>query len=259
MKNTFNKLNARFAKFGGPLFLEGNDVYTSDSVKAHPLGTQAFGQHGKIFRYASVGGSSLVAGNLLQSAAIDTQFNDMAVTATAIVLPQNGVQTVNVTNGTTTVVVNDWVDGSLLTSVTPDLGNEYTILGITGTLTSGGALVITVDHPLTTAWTTSTKVTMRKNPWSGVIQFPASTQTGIPVGVATYPITNAQYGWVQTHGIASVASDGQTFAVGSDVGTPSATAGCVTVYAAGTTHARVGSVLEANNIGKQISVFLQID
>lgn len=258
MKN-FTKLNARFAKFGGPLMLEGNDVYTTDTTKQHPLGTRAYADGGKIFRYALAGGSTLTAGNLLQAAAVDTQFTDMAVLASPIVLPYNGIQTVNVTNGSTTVVPNQYVDGQLLVSVTPDLGSEYTILGITGTLTTGGALVVTVDHPLATAWTTSTKVTMKPSPYAGVVQFPASSQTGIPVGVATYAITNAQYGWVQTHGQASVASDGQTFAVGSDVGTPSATAGCVTVYAAGTTHARVGFVQQASNIGKQISVFLQID
>lgn len=260
MKNfELNILNERFAKFGGPLFLEGNDVYANDTVAQHPIGAQAYADQGKIFRYSLVGGVTLVSGNLLQEAAQDTQFENMAVLASPIILAQNGAQTVNVTNGSTTVVPSAYVAGSLLVSVTPDLGSDYTILGITGTLTTGGALTVTVDHPLATAWTTSTKVTMKKSPWSGVIQAPASTQTGIAVGVANWAIPTATYGWVQTHGQASVLSDGSTFAVGSEVGTPSGTAGCATVYAAGTTHMKIGYARQAAATGKQISVFLTID
>ncbi len=254
------KILERYAKFGRVPMLEAQDIYASDTVQNFPIGTLAFADYGqKMFRYAKVGASALVAGNLLQEAAEDTQFEDMAVTASPIVLVQNGSQTVNITNGTTTVVPADFVGGSVVVSVTPDLGHEYTILGITGTLTSGGALVVTLDHPLTTAWTTSTKVTMKKNPWSGVIQAPATTPTGMAVGVAPWAIPASAYGWVQTHGLAQVLSDGSTFAVGSEVGTPSGTAGCATVFAAGTTHQQIGVVRQAADSGKNISVFLQID
>jgi hypothetical protein len=255
------KINERFAKFAPPLFLSSQDIYSQDTVANHLIGTMAYATEGRIFRYALVGGSSLVVGNLLQQAVEDTQFENMAVTASAQVLPQNGLQLVNITNGTTTVVPAAYLGGHLgvYTAGGEALGYDYDILGITGTLTSGGALVVTVDHPVSAAWTTSLKVVMSKSPWSGVIQAPATTQTGIAVGVATYPITNAYYGWVQSHGPASVLSDGSTFAVGSDVGTPSGTAGCVTVFAAGTTHQRVGVVRMAAASGHCIPIFLQID
>ncbi len=254
------KLLERYAKFSRVLTLEGQDVYSSDTVQNHPIGTVAFADYGsKMFRYSLVGGSNLVAANVLQEAAEDTQFENMAVLASPIILPQAGAQTVNITNGTTTVVPSDFIGGSVVVYTTPDLGKEYTILGITGTLTSGGALVVTLDHPLTTAWTTSTKVVMKKNPWSGVIQEPATTPTGMAVGVAPWAIPTATYGWVQTHGPAQVLSDGSTFAVGSEVGTPSGTAGAATVFAAGTTHQCIGVVREAAASGHAISVFLQID
>lgn len=237
------------------------DLYSSSTTPlgAYQVGEFIFGANGKGFRHVLAGGSALVVGNLLQESAQDTQFENMAVTATSI--NTNGIQTLNITNGTTTVTDNAFRGGSIsvYTAGGEAIGYEYTILGVTGTLTSGGAMVVAVDHPIGTAWTTSLKVNMKRSPWSGVIQFPATTQTGIPVGVAIYPIAAGEYGWVQTKGVCGVLSDGSTFAVGSDLGTPSGTAGAVTVFAAGTTHARVGVSRQAAAAAHAISALLQID
>lgn len=238
--------------------LSSVDLYasTTEVPSGYSLGDIQFGPNGKAFRLVLAGASALVTGNLLQSAANDTQFDDMAVPAAVAI--NTWEQGVTITNGTTAVLANQFVGGSLVVSVTPGLGEEYTIVGH-GTATSGSAWVLYLDRPLRTAWTTSTKVSVRRSPWSGVIQFPATTQTGIPVGVAQYAIPAATYGWVQTKGVGGVLSDGSTFAVGSEVGTPSGTAGAVTVYAAGTTHARVGTTLRAAASGKTIQVNLNID
>jgi hypothetical protein len=237
------------------------DLYNSTTVQAGPyeVGQLVFGTNGKAFRYALAGASALVVGNLLQESAQDTQFENMAVTATSV--NTNGIQTLNITNGTTTVTDNAFRGGSVsvYTAGGEAVGYEYTILGVNGTLTSGGALTVTVDHPIGTAWTTSLKVNMKRSPWSGVIQAPATTQTGIAVGVAIYPTPAAAYGWIQTHGVCAVLSDGSTFAVGSGLGTPSGTAGCVTVFAAGTTHMLVGHSRQAAASAHAISALLQID
>ncbi len=257
-KFTFTKLQARYARFAPPIFLEAQDLYATDTVQNHPLGTMAFGSNGKIFRYAQAGASNLVIGNLLQARAQDTQFENMAVLASASVAVQNGAQTVSVTNGSTAVAANDFVGGSVHVYTTPDLGGEYGILGHTTDASGSATLTLTLDRPLTTSWTTSTKVVMKWNPWFKVIQFP-TTQTSIPVGVALTALTAGSYGWVQTHGMTTVLSDNSTFAVGTEVGTSLATAGAVGVNVAGTTHATVGYALEANASGHGIAVFLKID
>lgn len=244
----------------GPGFLSFEDLYTTfpDIPSGYSLGMKAYGGKGEIFRFALAGGTTLVQGNLLQTKANNTQFDDMAVLSTAIALGGT-VQTVTITNGTTTIAAHDFDGGQVAVSVTPDGGSSYMVAGH-GTDPAGSANIsFTLDRPLRTAWTTLTKVSLRPNPWSNVIQFPATTQTGIPVGVALFAITNAQYGWVQTHGESAVLSDGSVFAIGSEVGTPSGTAGAVTVYAAGTTHTKVGTVQRAAATGKWIPVFLQID
>jgi hypothetical protein len=263
----FNKLNERFAKFAPPLFLSGQDIYSADTVANHLPGTMAFASMGRMFRYALNGASALVVGNLLQEAVEDTSYENMAVTASAIVLPQNGIQIVNVTNGTATITDAQFKGGSLsiYTAGGDVVGQDFDILGVSGTLTTGGALVVTLDRPIGVAWTTALKVVMKRSPWSGVIQAPITTATGMAVGVSTYAIpastaTVLQYGWVQTHGPATILSSNQTFAVGSDLGTPCLdAAGAVSVYAAGTTHQRIGVARMAAATTKGIPIFLQID
>lgn len=247
------------ANITGPAIISDIDLYSSSTTipAGRYVGQLIEGNNGKKFRYALAGASALVKGNLLQEAAEDTTYENMAVgTAGAV-----GDKYLQITNGTATITAEQFLGGSIqvYTAGTVAIGDEYTIVDVTGTLTTGGALNVWLDRPLRYAYTTSAKVNMKRSPWSGVIQAPATTQTGMAVGVAIYEIPANQYGWVQTHGMCNVLSDGSTFAVGSDVGTPSGTAGCVTVYAAGTTHQRVGVVRQAAASGHGISMFLQID
>jgi hypothetical protein len=239
------------------------DLYTtgSDQLGAEEIGSRVAGLNGKEFALAYVGGSALVAGNLLQSAVEDVQFENMAVGTAAVV----GQQYLQITNGTTTVVPYYFKGGSIsiYTAGTVAIGDEYTIMDVNGTLTSGGAMNVWLDRPLRYAVTTSAKVVMRQNPFNGVIQFPATTQTGIPVGVAIFAATagsSTVYAttWVQTKGPASVLSDGSTFAVGSAVGTPSGTAGAITVFSAGTTKTYVGDSLMAAASAHAIPVMLRL-
>lgn len=239
--------------------ISGSDLYTTTASPGdgiYPGQIVWDNKTGKAYRYA-LAGATLVTGNLLQASAQDTTYENMAVgTAGAV-----GDYSLQITNGTATITAAQFVGGTInvYTAGTVAVGDEYTIVGITGTLTTGGALTVAIDRPLRYAYTTSAKVNMKRSPWSGLIQAPASTQTEMAVGVAIYPISSGQYGWVQTHGICSVLSDGSTFAVGSDVGTPSGTAGCVTVFAAGTTHQRVGVARQAAASAHCITAFLQID
>lgn len=248
------------ATLTGFVSVTAQDLYTSRPVPATDMVIGQMGidaKTGKYYRYSLVGASNLVAGNLLQEAVNDTTYANMAVSAAGAV----GDKYISVTNGTATITSEQFRGGTIhvYTAGTVAIGDEYNITRVTGTLTTGGALKVYVDRPLRYAFTTSAKVNMKRSPWSGVIQAPATTQTGMAVGVAPFIINAGEYGWVQTHGPAAVLSDGSTFAVGSDVGTPSGTAGCVTVYAAGTTHQRVGVVREVAASAHCITAFLQID
>ena len=244
------------ANITGPSFISELDLYTSWTTPpgGYQLGQFFLGSNGTGFRFVQAGGSALVVGNVLQSPAIDTQFNDMAVPA-AVASGATGA--ITITNGTTALSAgNEFEGGSLTVSVTPGLGESYTILG-NSTATNGSALNLYLDRPIRTAWTTSTKVTLRKSPFKGVIQSPATTLTGTPVGVAIYAIPASAYGFVQTKGVGAALSDNTSIIAGSMVSVPSGTAGAVTLQVAGLP--AVGYAMQAASSGKDIPVFLQID
>lgn len=246
------------ATISGVSLLSGIDLYTSDTVATQTVGAIAWdGNTGKAFRYSLAGALALVAGNLLQESAEDTSYENMAV-GTAGVVGDNFIQ---VTNGTATITSAQFAGGSIsvYTAGTVAVGDEYTIMGVTGTLTTGGALNVQIDRPLRYAFTTSAKVVMKRPTTSGIIQFPVTTQTGIPAGVAIYALPATTYGWVQTHGPVSVLSDNSTFAVGSGISPSLAVAGAVGVNVAGTTHAAIGFAREAAASTHAIAAWLVID
>lgn len=251
------------AKLGGPITVTAQDLYTTTTVPEHAVGALAWDWNvGKAFRYTLMGTTLLVAGSLYQEAVRDTQFVNMTVGTAAAV----NDQFIQVTNGTTTVVPTQYKYGTInvYTAGTVAIGDEYTITGISGTLTTGGALNVYTDRPVRYAITTSATVNVLPSPWAGVIVAP-TTQTGMIVGGAIYAnlastSTVFQYGWLQTHGVFNVLSDSSTYAIGSDLGGPAAnTAGAPAVYAAGTTHQRVGLARQAQASTHGIVMFLQID
>lgn len=243
------------ASITGPMITSDVDVYSSYSIApgGFHIGDRISGANGKEFRLALFGELG-VAGDIMQSSAVDTQFDDMAVLAQAA-----GIRTVTVTNGTTSVTANQFDGGTLSVSVTPGLGEEYTIVGHDSvTKTSGQTLTLVLDRPLRTAWTTSTKVTMRRSPHSGVVKCP-TTLTGTVAGVCVYPVASASFGWIQTKGVVGILSDNSTFAIGSDVGVPGATAGTIGVNVAGTGKSNtVGRAMRAAASGKVIPIDLCI-
>lgn len=233
------------------------DLYTSTTQvpSGLSLGALVAGPNGKYFQFVRAGGSALVVGNVLQAPAQDTQFDDMAVPAAVAAGTVAGAAVV-ITNGTTAVSAGDFIGGTAEVSVTPGLGEEYTIIDHS-TASNGAALTLYLDRPIRTAWTTSTKVTLRKSTFRGVIQAPATTLTGSIVGGAVYAIPASEYGFVQVRGVAALLSDASSItATNQQVCGGSGTAGCVTLQVAGLP--AVGLAMRAAASGKTIPVDMKL-
>lgn len=245
------------ANITGIGLISGADLYTSDTAATHALGELLYGINGKAFRYVQAGTTALVVGNVVQGPAVDTQFDDMTPGTCAAGFDAQGYG-VQVIIGTSTVAANAFVGASLAVSVTPGLGEEYTVQGHT-TGTSGGTLTFYLDRKIRTGWTSATRVTLR-NLWSGVVQAPATTLTNAVAGVAIYALPASTYGWIQTKGLAAVLGDGSTAIVGSDVGAPGTVAGAFGVNVAGSGKSNsLGRILRANASGKTVQVYLDLD
>ena len=203
------------------------DVWQESANPQHVVGQLAVDQYGNRYRYVKNGGTALTTGNLLQEPAEDTAFDNMATQAAVAINDTD----VSVTLGGTAVTANLFDGGILHVSYGTGIGQIRRIVKHTVMATTTGTCTFTVDHPIKIALTTaSSKVSVRKNPYNGVIQYPVTTQTGGAVGVALYALTASYYGWIQSGGEATVIYD----AAGTDTSNgvtglaPSVgTAGCV--------------------------------
>lgn len=218
----------------------------------HELGTLGVTNDGRMFRYARAGATSLIAGNVVQAPAQIA--NHLALTPAAASI---GATQVTVTLGATLATANQYAGGWLCTHTTPGEGYMYLIKGHPAAL-SGGTLTLTLDPAdgLNVALTASSVVDLVSNPFSAVIQAPVTTATGSPIGVAPFPIVNAQYGWIQTHGPAATLITG-TPAVGQEVVGVGAVAGAAAIQSG--TLPVIGFMMVTGVDTKIQPVFLNLD
>jgi len=141
--------------------------------------------------------------SLSQSAAeggTTTYQHDLTPVAAAI-----GATQVTITTVTDTIAANLFAGGTLIISdggASIGQGEKYRIVSHTGG--AAGALIFTLDRGLSTAWTTSSRITICTNLYKAVIQAPVTTPTGMIVGVPTIAVTSEYYHWQQTWGLANV-------------------------------------------------------
>ena len=235
------------------------DLYSSTTTQPGPylVGQIAWDVNGKAFRYVLNGATAMTVGQMQQSPATVSTYTAMVVGTAAA----KGDAYIQVTNGTSTITSQQFEGGSISiqTAGTDVIGDEYTIVSVTGTLTTGGALKVYVDRPVRAAITTSATVNMVPSPFSGVIPTPLTTPTGMPVGVAIYAIPANAYGWIQTHGVAPVIVDNSAVVVGGLIGVANTVTGSISLGTAGAGVNFVGRALATGASGKGIVAFLNID
>lgn len=202
------------------------NFYSEETNQSTPVGTFMFDQIGRGYRYNLNGGVAQVKGNLQQARPTDTQFDEMAITtATAI-----GGTVLTFTNGTTTIAANDFKDGVAAITSSSGIGQVYRILSHTTGTTGATGLTVTIEDPLETATTTSSKLTIRSNPYALTV-VAAGPVTAAAVGGSVHALALSKYGWLQTKGVGSALSDATVTAASTMGLSPSAgTAGAVTKH-----------------------------
>ena len=207
----------------GPVLAEYQDLFSTSTTAGGPngglnLGAKAYTGDGREFRFVLAGATTLVPGKLQQAPAETTAWEDLTPKAAVAV----GATSITI-NDSITAAANVLAGGYVSVSVTPGQGYTYKIKANTAVSAAGG-MVVTLEDPILVALTTSSRVTLNANPYSGVIVAPAAgSLTGAIVGAAVFNITNAQYGWIQVTGACNVLAD-DAVTVGLYV-TPSDTVG----------------------------------
>lgn len=236
--------------------LLAQDGFVSSATQQHALGTIGITKDGRWFRYCLAGAADLVAGNCIQGPAVIA--NHLALTSVAQVA---GATALAVTPGATAGAANLYAEGYLGVDTTPANGTTYNVNGHLA-ITASTAFTLNLDgeDPVNVAFTSATRYGLIHNPYKNVIQMPVTTATGLLVGVANYIITAAQYGWIQTKGIASVLIAG-TPALGAGIMSPGTAAGAAVVVT--TTNLvvaqYVGRMAQVGVDGKNNFAMLSID
>lgn len=237
------------------LLVSPQDVFTSVSTQGTDLGAYATTGDGRGFRYMLNGAVTQVPGKIYQGPAQDatnqTPAGGLAVSGTPIA----GSTQVTISTSTT-FAVNFLAGGYMSVAVTPGQGYMYKIKSNTATAGAAG-LVVTLEDPLLTALSTASRVIFNLNPFQGAVVAPG-TVTGTILGASIYPIVNAQYGWVQTHGQCSCLLTGTFASAGLAVGMlVGGTIGSLAPAIAGTNV--LGYTMTIGATGEYDFVFLTID
>lgn len=231
----------------GFLQIASQDIRAISSTKQQTLGTVGVTRDGRIYRYTRAGGVTLDPGKITVAATVDTNVTNKAVTVAAAI----GSKSVSFTAGST-VTANDYVDGTLNVNDAAGEGISYLVAGHLTT----AAQVVSLAEPIAVALTTSSEVTLTKNPWADTL-ISIADQLDMAVGIPNVSITNAYYGWTQTRGICAALAD-ETIAIGQNVTIGSSTVGAVEAAdAAG--EQNVGVAIVAGVDTEYRDIFLQID
>ncbi len=114
-------------------------------------------------------------------------------------------------------------------TVTNGTGAGYTYQIASNPAASSAVITFTLADALQTDLANTVDIDIIANPFSGVV-LNAATTVAIPVGACVYPITNAQYGWLQVRGPASVLADASGPTIGANVFVSDDTDGAVGLY-----------------------------
>lgn len=235
--------------------LISQEIFTESQYQQHQLGARGSDKYGNVFRYAKFGATPPAAGSLLQEPAEDTNFRSMVVYAAAAI----GADEVQVTLGGTAVTANLFDEAPFWVESSTGIGQQFHVKRHTVQTSTTGVVTFTLDRPLKIALTTSSNVTVRKNPYKGTIIYP-TTATGGAVGAALYTGTANYFGWIQSGGDCPMLFDtgGNTAADAGAVSPSQAVAGSVKVFA--TSSAVVGISREVASVDSTVGlVHLIID
>lgn len=241
-------------------------VKNSDANLDVMVGSKFRSSDGREFVLVQNAGTALAAGVVVQGPAAQANAVGLSPATTSTtgyattlgpIAAAIGGKSIQIATGATAVLVNRFQGGYLNVVEGTGLGQTMKISTNSAASTTS-AMNVTLEDPFTTATSTDSRYTLTINPFGsqngtdyttdGVIISPATTLTGVTLGVTCYPIpastaTVPSYGFIQTKGLVAVLGS-STVALGIDVCVPSGTAGAVVTYAVAT-GPRIGTAVVA--------------
>ena len=245
-----------------------NTKYASAASLLHTLNTaeresRSLGQKldyddGRKFRFCLAGGTSLVVGTLQEGKPVVTaDYTNVIVDVLAVV----GATQVSVTP-TVSTAKDYYADGWMHVNKHAAGEGAYVYRVKSHVLfasASGKIVTLYPDDTIRAALAVNDEVGFDPNPYNGIVIATQDTLVQRVVGVACTPVTNAQYGWVQTGGMCAIAATNSNLIVGNYASAVLTAAGRVAAQD-GNIDERVGIALSVpDDAGEFAAVWLIID
>ncbi|MCR4343333.1 MAG: hypothetical protein NUV44_01075 [Candidatus Scalindua sp.] len=238
----------------GYVAISGTDPYKQEDAQMHPLGAFGIAENGDMYRYARKITTDLIAGNLQVSLAREGNHQNVALSAAAAI----GDKLVIPTVGGTAVDANEYDEGWLVFSDVSPEGEQYKI---TSHEANAGTLAtdVYIERGLLTVATTSSEVTLVRNPWNNpaISQLIAERPAG--VSITDWDVSVAGFGWLKTRGLAAVLSDTTGVTVGYVVSISNQVNGAVGVKSDMDDEVAIGQAMQTGTAGEFNPVWLSID
>jgi hypothetical protein len=194
--------------FPGTLNIDYATPYeTSTTQLPYQVGQKAESPDGRLYRYTKMGATLGVANKLYQSSLPVANWISQTHTVALAV----GDTELSFDDGGTAFTVNQMENGNVLVEHTDDLGHLYCIKS--NVVTAATETIMQLQDGVTiqvaVAVAAGNELTATLNPWMQILIQP-SVSTALCIGVPPVVIAANAFGWVCTHGPASVLIDGST-------------------------------------------------
>lgn len=246
-------------KATGPVAIFEGSPYEMHRYQRHPMGARMYAANGDIFRYTWAGastGTDYVAGKLYVALTEEANHQNITVAISNSI----GDIKVVVDAGGTAVDANEYDEGTLVFVDNSPEGETYTI---THHEANAGSLEtdIFINPPLKTATVAdSSEVSLVRNPWNRPAISQLIDERAAGVAFQDWDLSAyEQYGWLKTHGIASVLQDATGTTKGYLCAISNETNGAVGVKSDMDNEAVIGQLMETGTAGEYSAVYLTID
>lgn len=211
---------------------KGQGIYDISSTKKFPLGSKLeLGD--RIFRYALMGATAGVAGNLYESALKGGKATTTIEGATVAADTAANGTTITITlPATDAITANEFTDGYITvaaaTLAADGKGQTFKIKSHPAAAGAASCVFTLYDSvPVEIDSSESCTASVIKHPYKSVIISPAGAMTGMSVGVPLVAVTAANYCWLQTRGPCGVLLDSDVVA-GAPLVADASVAGAIT-------------------------------
>ncbi len=193
---------------GFPNIVQGSYAtpYETGSSRLYPLGQKLECPNGRIYRYTEMGPDTAGEIAKLYQSEVNANWDTLLVESDIAV----GDTSATFTNGATAILLNELANGYVCAEETGDKGEVHRIRAnaVTAASTTGTVYLYPDDSfQVAILQASNNFLTPTKSPFKDIIITPGSNPTGMVVGIPQVVIAVDNFGWVQTHGVASCLAD----------------------------------------------------